>query len=39
LNAGPAAVAHEALIEETLDRLATHIARHVDLDRLFSLSR
>jgi adenosylcobyric acid synthase len=39
LNAGPAAVAHETLIEETLDRLAAHIARHVDLDRLFSLSR
>jgi adenosylcobyric acid synthase len=39
LNAGPAAVAHEALIEETLDRLAAHIASHVDLDRLFSLSR
>jgi adenosylcobyric acid synthase len=39
LGAGPAAVAYDDLIESTLDRLAEHIARHVDLDRLFSLSR
>jgi adenosylcobyric acid synthase len=39
LDAGPAAVTHEALIEETLDRLGAHIASHVDLDQLFSLSR
>jgi adenosylcobyric acid synthase len=39
LDAGPAAVAYDDLIEATLDRLAAHIARHVDLDRVFSLSR
>jgi adenosylcobyric acid synthase len=39
LGAGPAAIAYDDLIEATLDRLAAHIARHVDLDRLLSLSR
>ena len=39
LNAGCSAVAYEALIEQTLDRLASHIASHVDLDRLLSLAR
>jgi adenosylcobyric acid synthase len=39
LGAGPAAIAYDGLIESTLDRLAAHIARHVDLDRLLSLSR
>ena len=39
LGSGPATVAYEDLIESTLDRLATHLARHVDLDRLLSLSR
>jgi adenosylcobyric acid synthase len=39
LGAGPAAVAHDALIEDTLDRLAAHLAAHVDLDRLLALSR
>jgi adenosylcobyric acid synthase len=39
LGAGPCAVAYDALIEQTLDRLAAHIAAHVDLDRLLSLSR
>jgi len=39
LRAGTAAIAHDDLIESTLDRLATHIAGHVDLDRLLSLSR
>jgi adenosylcobyric acid synthase len=39
LNAGPSGIAYEALVDETLDRLASHIARHVDLDRIFSLSR
>jgi hypothetical protein len=27
------------LIDETLDRLAAHLAAHIDLDRLLSLSR
>jgi adenosylcobyric acid synthase len=39
LNAGPTAVAYQPLIDETLDRLASHIASHVDLNRLFSLAR
>jgi adenosylcobyric acid synthase len=39
LGAGPSAVAHDALVEGTLDRLAAHIAAHVDLDRLLSLAR
>jgi len=39
LGAGPSAVAHDALIEDTLDRLAAHVAAHVDLDRLLSLAR
>ena len=39
LGAGPAAIAHDAMIEATLDRLAAHLAAHVDLDRLLSLAR
>jgi adenosylcobyric acid synthase len=38
-GAGPSAVAYDVLIEDTLDRLASHIAGHVDLDRLLNLSR
>jgi adenosylcobyric acid synthase len=30
---------YEADVEETLDRLAAHIERHVDCDRLFELAR
>jgi len=37
--AGPTAIGHDDLIERTLDRLAAHLARHIDLDRLLSLSR
>jgi hypothetical protein len=32
-------VAHDALVEAVLDRLAAHIAAHVELERLLSLSR
>jgi adenosylcobyric acid synthase len=39
LAAGPSAIAHDALIETTLDRLAAHVAAHLDLDRLLRLSR
>src|SRR5262249_13388106 len=39
LNAGPSAVAYQPLIDQTLDRLAAHIAGNVDLDRLLSLAR
>ncbi|HEY2186558.1 MAG TPA: cobyric acid synthase [Xanthobacteraceae bacterium] len=39
LDAGAPAVAFDALIEDTLDRLAAHVAAHVDLDRILSLAR
>ncbi len=39
LGAGPSVIAHDALIEATLDRLAAHLAAHIDLDRLLKLSR
>jgi adenosylcobyric acid synthase len=37
LDAGPSQVVYDALVEQTLDRLAAHIAAHVE--RLLSLSR
>ncbi len=39
LGAGPARVAYEAQVEETLDALAAHLSAHVDLNRLLSLAR
>ncbi len=39
LGAGRSIVAYDVLLEDTLDRLAAHIAAHVDLDRLLSLSQ
>ena len=33
------AIAYDALVDETLDRLAAHLVAHIDLDRLLSLSR
>jgi adenosylcobyric acid synthase len=39
LGAGPTAIDYEAGIEATLDALAAHIGRHLDLDRLLSLAR
>jgi adenosylcobyric acid synthase len=39
LGAGPSTVAYDEQVEDTLDHLAAHIAAHVDLDRLLSLSR
>jgi adenosylcobyric acid synthase len=39
LGGGPSMVAHDALIESTLDRLAAHLAAHIDPDRLLKLSR
>jgi adenosylcobyric acid synthase len=39
LGAGPSVVAHHTLIEATLDRLAAHVAAHLDLDRLLKLAR
>jgi len=38
LGAGPSAIAHDALVEHTLDRLAAHLAAHVDVERLLSLA-
>ena len=37
--AGPASIAYEAQIERTLDALAAHLAAHLDLDLLLTLSR
>ena len=39
LGAGSAAIAYEPLIDAVLDRLAAHLAAHIDLDRLLSLAR
>jgi len=39
LGAGPSAFAHEVLVERTLDRLAAHLAAHMDVERLLSLAR
>ena len=36
---GGAAIAYDALIEETLDKLAAHLSAHIDVDRLLTLSR
>jgi adenosylcobyric acid synthase len=37
--AGSANVAYDALVEETLDALAAHLAAHLDIDRLLKLAR
>jgi adenosylcobyric acid synthase len=39
LGGGSSALSYDALVETTLDRLAAHVAAHVDLDRLLTLSR
>jgi adenosylcobyric acid synthase len=39
LGAGDAAVSYEAQVEETLDRLAAHLAACMDLDRVLALAR
>jgi adenosylcobyric acid synthase len=36
---GGTAVAYDALIDETLDKLAAHLAAHIDIDRLLKLAR
>ena len=36
---GRSTVAYDALIEETLDKLAAHLASHVPVDRLLTLAR
>jgi adenosylcobyric acid synthase len=39
LAAGASGIAYENLIEQTLDRLAAHLAAHLDIDRLLTLAR
>jgi adenosylcobyric acid synthase len=39
LGAGPVTIAYEPLVDDVLDRLASHLAAHIDLDRLLSLAR
>jgi adenosylcobyric acid synthase len=39
LGATPSDFAYDAVVEETLDALAEHLAANVDLDRLLSLAR
>jgi adenosylcobyric acid synthase len=39
LGAGPSAIVHDALVESTLDRLAAHIAAHIDVERVLNLAR
>jgi adenosylcobyric acid synthase len=39
LGAGASAVAYESLVDDTLDRLAAHLVKHVDLDRVLALAR
>jgi adenosylcobyric acid synthase len=38
-GAGATNIAYDALVEQTLDALATHLAAHLDLDRLLKLAR
>jgi adenosylcobyric acid synthase len=37
--AGFASIAHDALVERTLDALSNHLSAHLDLDRLLKLAR
>jgi len=37
--AGAADIAYDALVERTLDKLAAHLAEHLDLDTLLTLAR
>ncbi len=39
LSAGPSSLAYDHMVDDVLDRLAAHLAAHIDLDRLLSLSR
>jgi adenosylcobyric acid synthase len=39
LKSGPTSVNHDILVDQTLEQLAAHLAMHIDLDRLLSLSR
>ena len=37
--AGPANIAYETLVDDTLDALAAHLEAHLDIDRLLKLAR
>jgi adenosylcobyric acid synthase len=37
--AGPTTISYDTLVDATLDRLAAHLAPHIDLDLLLTLSR
>jgi adenosylcobyric acid synthase len=39
LGTAPGNLSYDAMIEETLDALAAHLAAHLDLDRLLTLAR
>jgi adenosylcobyric acid synthase len=39
LGAAPSEFCYDAMIDDTLDALADHLATHIDLDRLLSLAR
>jgi adenosylcobyric acid synthase len=39
LGAGASTISYDALVEDTLDRLAAHLEQHIDLDRLLALAR
>ena len=39
LNAGPTTLAYDPMVDDVLDRLAAHLAAHIDLDRLLKLSQ
>ena len=39
MNAEPSGLDYEATVEETLDRLAAHLERHIDCDALLGLAR
>jgi adenosylcobyric acid synthase len=39
LGGEPSAIAHDALVEGTLDRLAAHLAEHAAVERILSLAR
>jgi adenosylcobyric acid synthase len=38
-SAGTPSIAYDALVDETLDRLATHLEAHINVERLLTLAR
>jgi hypothetical protein len=38
-SAGTTNIAYDSSVDRTLDALATHLAAHVDLDRVFKMAR